>query len=107
MTLYECAAGARLPWRSTDAGTPAINTLPQQEIDVCLMCQHHANACDRCDGSGNLKRAAHRPPKEYDAALLRDMLRLRKCNAEMCAALGLSKNTLAKAKKRILQEERS
>lgn len=103
-SIYESASGAVLPWKSPDAGSPLYDALTQQEIDVCLMCPHHASACDHCNGDGR-PRTMGRPRKQYDAALLREMLRLRKCNAEMCAALGISRNTLAKAKEQILKED--
>ena len=106
---YEKPIGAVLPWFSIDAKSD-INDwekLPQQRIDVCLMCQHCASACDRCDGVGNLKserKAKGRPKKEIDTELLREMMQLRKCNSQMCAALGISNRTLVRAKNRIKEE---
>lgn len=104
MTLYESAAGAVLPWNSIDAESALFDALPQQEIEVCLMCEHCADACDRCDGKGNLS-VRGRPPIQIDVAALREMMRLKRCNREMCAALGVSRKTLIKAKKTILNEE--
>ena len=105
MTLYESASRATLPWRSIDAEqSVSFETLPQQEIDVCLMCPHRADACARCNGTGILAERG-RPKKEIDIALLREMLKLKRCNRDMCAALNVSERTLQKAKKEILKEE--
>lgn len=104
MTLYESAAGATLPWKSIDAGSPLIDSLPQQQIDICLMCPHHADACDACRGDGKPRKTG-RPKVEYDRVLLLEMLRLKRCNADMCAALGISESTLTRAKRKILKEE--
>ncbi len=110
MTLYESAAGATLPWNSIDAGSPLIDALlidalPQQQIDICLMCPHHADACDKCDGEGNLRKTDGRPQAEFDRPLLLEMMRLKRSNVEMCAALGISRRTLFRAKRQILKEE--
>ena len=109
MTLCESAKGAVLPWFSLDAlrENDDFERLPQQRIDVCLMCQMHSSACDKCDGRGNLKRDRGRPKKEIDTALLREMMALRRCNAEMCAALGVSKRKLAYTKTQSLKGELS
>ena len=103
MTLYESASGAVWPWNSIDAGEPLLDALPQQEIEVCLMCEYCADACDHCDGKGNLTSRG-RPPASYDAAQLLEMMRLKRCNKDMCAALGISRKTLLKAKKAIKEE---
>lgn len=103
MTLAESARSAVLPWNSLDALT--IDVLPQQEIDVCLMCALHADACDRCDGKGNLSASVGRPKKEIDMSLLREMLKLKRCNKDMCSALNISEATLIKAKKEILRND--
>ena len=103
-TLYESARGAVLPWNSIDAAT-ALETLPQQEIDVCLACPHRADACDKCNGNGELSKNVGRPQKEIDLALLREMLKLKRCNTEMCAALNISIGTLMREKRKILKEE--
>lgn len=104
LSLYESAQGAVMPWNSLDALT-ALETLPQQDIDICLMCPHHADACDNCDGTGGLSDGKGRPTKDIDLALLREMLRLKRCNAEMCAALNISIGTLKREKRKILKEE--
>lgn len=101
-TMYDLASTAVLPWKSPDAdqnSTTEYADLPQQDIDICLMCQHCASACDKCDGKGNLRRSGGRPAISVDGDLLRRMLRLRKCNREICAALGCSTRTLIRLKK--------
>lgn len=108
MTLYDSAFGAALPWNSVDALRPVREyaDVPQQEIEVCLNCPLCADACDRCDGTGNLKKASPgRPKKEYDSALLLEMMRLKRCNAEICAALGVGRSTLVTLKKNLKGEQ--
>ena len=100
------------PWFSIDAKNDVDDweRLPQQSIDVCLMCQHCASACDRCDGTGNLREERGRPgrpKKEIDTKLLMEMMKLKRCNAECCAALGISNRTLVRAKNKILRGELS
>lgn len=106
-TLYEMMQRSVPPWRSLEAaGNVQFPTLPQREIDICLSCEYCASDCDRCDGRGNLTVAASgrgRPKKEIDTATLRSMLRLRRCNREMCAALGVSERTLQREKRKILE----
>ena len=97
MTLAESAAGAVLPWNSIDAESDLFDALPQQSIDICLMCSHHSDRCDHC-GDWNAKRQG-RPRKEIDTELLREMLTLKKCNREICAALGISTRKLQYMKK--------
>ena len=99
-TLVEQAAGAVRPWHSPDAGDDPFSSLPQQSIDICLMCRHCADACDSCDGSGNVSKRG-RPTKEIDTALLKEMLKLRRCNKEMCAALGVSERKLRELKNKV------
>lgn len=104
-TLTESASRATAPWRSLDAGRsayPDFERLPQQEIDVCLACRYSAKYCDTCDGA---KKDRGRPRIEIDALRLKEMLKLRRCNTEMCAALGVSEKTLIKAKNKIYEEE--
>ena len=104
-TILEMAGGACLPWNSTDAGKPVrFEQLPQQNIDLCLMCPLHAGSCDSCDGHMNVK-AIGRPKVEVDTQLLREMMKLKRTNAAMCAALGISKTTLVKLKKELLKED--
>lgn len=108
-TLYEKLSLSVPPWRSLEAisafkDDDPLLALPQQEIDVCLMCEHCADACDRCDGKGNLGQKRGRPAKEIDTAKLRDLLRLRVCNREMCAALGVGERTLQKYKTQFREE---
>ena len=101
MTLAESASRAVLPWNSLDAENPLFETLPQQRIDICLMCPHSASACDSCKGDGNphSKGKRGRPKAQIDSAMLKDMLKLRRCNADICRALKISENTLLKAKR--------
>lgn len=109
MTLIDSARSAVHPWFSLDAEAEQddFERLPQQRIEICLMCPHCAAACDKCDGDGNLRGERGRPRKEIDVVLLREMMRLRKCNSAMCAALGVSKRTLNRAKNMILKGELS
>lgn len=105
MTLEESAMGAVLPWNSLyREDRRSYETLPQQEIDICLLCPLHATSCDKCDGERNVTTIG-RPKANLDTELLRNMMRLRRTNKEMCAALNISEPTLIKAKKKILQEE--
>lgn len=101
MTMVESARSAVLPWKSVDAATIMDSPLPQQDIDICLCCEHCSDACDRCDGRGNISRKQGRPRAEIDVERLRDLLRLRLCNKEICAALGVSASTLLRTKKRM------
>ncbi len=103
MTLYESAAGAVLPWNSIDAGEPLFDALPQQEIEICLTCSFCAASCDQCDGKGNLRAKQGRPKAQIDTEALREMLRLKRCNKEICAALNISKRTLARVKNNLLE----
>ena len=96
MTLQESAAGAVLPWNSIDAENSMFGALQQKSIDVCLSCRHCASHCENC-GDWNTKKAG-RPRREYDAEQLREMLTLRRCNKEICAALGVSERTLRRMK---------
>ena len=109
---YETPISAVRPWFSIEAKTDVNDweQLPQQRIDVCLMCPFCAETCDRCDGRGNVsaERAGRgRPRKEIDYTMLRELMALRKQNREMCAALGISNRTLVRAKNKILKEELS
>lgn len=97
MTLAESAAGAVMPWNSIDAVSDQFDSLPQQCIDICLMCQHCADHCEHC-GDWNANRNG-RPRKEVDFTLLREMLALKKCNREICSALGISTRKLQYIKK--------
>jgi len=97
MTLSESAAGAVLPWNSLDAVNENYDALPQQSIDICLMCQHSASHCENC-GDWNTRKTG-RPRKEVDTELLKEMMKLKRCNKEMCAALGVNERTLQRIKK--------
>lgn len=98
-----------LPWFSIDALVDADTHFPtREEVEICMKCTHCYEDCARCDGYGHIatrKSAGGRPKVKIDAAHLRGMMLLGKTNAEMCAALHISKNTLVKAKKEILKEE--
>ena len=107
-TLYDQAMSATRPWFSLDAGRGPGRTrqeLPQQEIEICLMCPHSADSCGRCDGKGHLKTDKRCAVIDHDK--LRDMMRLKRSNDDMCAALGISENTLIKYKKRLSGREYS
>lgn len=97
MTLAESAARARLPWNSIDAESAMFDALPQQSIDICLMCTHSASHCEHCGEWRTETRGRRRKEINYD--LLREMLTLKRCNREMCQALGISLTTLQEAKK--------
>lgn len=99
MTLMESAAGATLPWNSIDAASAMFDALPQQSIDICLMCPHHAEHCDVCSDWNTEKRG--RPKAKIDYDMLREMMKLRRCNREICAALGVSERTVQKLKKEL------
>lgn len=104
LTLYDRTQNAVLPWYSPDAESDfyEFERLPQQKIEVCLLCPLQATDCARCDGQRNLKRERRGRPKiEIDTEQLREMMRLRLCNKEMCAALGVKRDTLIRAKKLI------
>ena len=96
-TLYESAAGAVLPWNSIDAVSDMFDALPQQSIDFCLNCAHSASHCENC-GDWNLKKTG-RPRKVTDTEMLREMLRLKRCNKDICTALGVSERTVQRMKK--------
>lgn len=99
---------AVLPWRSAEALDVGAQTarLPfpsEQDVEICMLCPHCAEACNRCDGRRNVKEASNgkrgRPRKEIDEALFRRMMQLRRCNKDMCAALRISERTLISRKK--------
>ena len=109
---YDNPIKAVRPWFSIEAKSTVDDweKLPQQRIDVCLMCPFCAESCERCDGNGRVveERAGRgRPRKEIDYTKLRELMALRKRNSEMCATLGVSNRTLVRAKNRILKEELS
>lgn len=95
--MAESAARATLPWNSIDAESTLFDALPQQSIDICLMCQHCAAHCENCGEWNTGKLGGPRKPIDYD--LLREMLSLKKCNREICSALGISKRKLQYLKK--------
>lgn len=107
MSLYDAARGASLPWNSKDAprkrASPSFDSLPEQNIEICLNCQLCASSCDRCDGYGNLTGKRGRP-STIDTDQLREMLTLKRCNREICTALGISARTLQRAKKQIKED---
>ena len=105
MTLEDSARGAVLPWNSTDREEKSdYSVLPQQKIDICLLCPLHASSCDKCDGNRKLKMGVGRPRIEVDTDLLREMIRLRRTNKEMCAELGINQKKLQREKSKILKE---
>lgn len=97
MTLAESAAGATLPWNSIDADSAMFDALPQQSIDICLMCEHSSAYCDMCS-EWNTKKVG-KPRKEIDRDLFLEMVRLKRCNNEICNALGISIRTVQRLKK--------
>ncbi len=103
MNLYESALRAKVPWRDANVRSDYhFDNLPQQDIDICLTCPLHADSCDICDGRRNLTSGKRgREKREVDYKLLREMMRLKKCNREMCNALGVSKSTLARIKREL------
>lgn len=106
MTLEQSAMGAVLPWNSADREElREFSVLPQQKIDICLLCPLHASCCEKCNGDRRVKAPAHRPRLDIDTEILRDMMRLRRTNKEMCAALGIGKSKLAEEKNKILKED--
>ena len=109
--LVRSALSAVPPWRSPDSepgrGREWYERIPQQKIDICLMCPFCADSCDVCDGNGNLHGKRGRPKKEIDAELLREMLKLHRCREDICTALGVSAATLDRAKQELMKEERT
>lgn len=100
MTIVESASNAVRPWFSLDAitdGDDSYYRLPQQSIDVCLMCKHCAEHCEHC-GDWNTQRRG-RKRAEIDMELLKEMMKLKRRNSEMCASLGINERTLQRAKK--------
>lgn len=98
-TIYDAARGAKLPWFSIEARNSELDDferLPQQKIDICLNCEYAASHCEMC-GEWNVRKEG-RPRKEYDHDLLMEMLQLRRCNKEICTALGISERTLRRVK---------
>lgn len=102
-TLIDDARGAVAPWNSIDSSSAIFDRTTQQDIDICLMCQHCADACDYCNGRGNLRKNG-RPRINLDMDILRTMMKLRRSNKEICAAFNVSENTIIKAKKRLKME---
>ena len=99
MTMYESAAGAIRPWYSLDAESEYYELPSKQSVDVCLSCRHCASRCDSCS-DWNTARIG-RPRKSVDMDELSELLRLKRCNADICAALGISERTLQRLKKTI------
>ena len=106
-TLYDDAREAKLPWRSMDAQEPRHEraVANQQDIDFCLMCGLSSSACDKCDGKGNVANPRGRRPVEVDKERLREMMRLRWKNDDMCNALNIKKDVLFRAKREIKEEQ--
>lgn len=104
IVMTEAVISAVRPWNGPDALSGSVCDLPfpsAQEAEVCLCCTLCADACDRCDGHGNLAQRG-RPKVTVDTGRLKELLQLKLKNREMCAALGVSKGTLA----RILKEHK-
>lgn len=89
------------PWRSPDAQRAYYTPTPQREIDLCLCCHFAQNACDRCDGRGNLRS---RRSDAYDLDQLREMMKLCVCKAQIARNVGVSRSTVHRLVKRIEQE---
>ncbi len=105
MTMYESAAGAVRPWNSLDAESEFYELPQQQSIEVCLTCKHCASRCDNCPDWNTT--GIGRPRKTVDTKKLSELLRLKRCNAEVCSALGISERTLQRLKKTIDLEDHS
>lgn len=106
-TMVDGGISAVLPWFSIDAVVDTDTHFPtREEVEICFNCRYRPECCDYCDGHGNIRdvKTVGRPKAQIDMAYLRGMMLLGRTNAEMCAALHISKNTLLKAKKEILKE---
>ena len=101
MTLIKSAERSTRPWFSLDAMSDEepFEKLPQQSIDICLMCEHCASYCDNCREWSGVKQG--RPQKEIDTEKLLEMMKLKRCNKDICKALGVSERTLQRIKKAI------
>lgn len=102
--LVEGAYRAKAPWYEVNLckPTPRRNymDIPQQDIDFCLSCTLGADACERCNGDGKItKRGGAR--LHIDTEKLKEAIRLRKTNKELCQMFGCSEPSLIKLKRKI------
>lgn len=94
------------PWQSPDAGVKIERwgTDTQAQIDFCLEhCPYADGECADCLASGKgkgSKKPAHRPSK-YDPDELRELLRLKKTDKEICDHLGVTARTIRNYKKKL------
>lgn len=97
---------ATKPWNSPDAvdKTERWGTDAQAQIDFCLEhCPFADGECVDCLGGGKgpeEKRPPHRPSK-YNADELRELLRLKKTDKEICDRLGVTSRTVRNYKKKL------
>lgn len=95
--------GAVRPWFSIDAAV-SMNINYHDTAEQISYCIDHCpyKECVNCL-AGNIKASIGRP-KKYDAERLREMLRLKKTDAEICVALSVSARTLRNYKKQLRSE---
>lgn len=91
------------PWESEDAKAaeerPIETHSTQEQIDYCVNHCPYARCVD-CVGSGRAKRETAGRPSRYDPKVLRELMTLKRTNAEMCAVMGCSERSLRNYKRR-------
>lgn len=89
------------PWESEDAkaveARPIETHSTQEQIDYCVNHCPYAKCID-CMGGGKSEKKGR--PRQYSQQILRELMTLKRTNAEMCAALGCSERTLRYYKRR-------
>lgn len=89
------------PWNSEDAKAvkeELVETYSTQEqIDYCLEHCPYARCVD-CMSGGKMESKGR--PSRYDPKILRELITLKRTNAEMCAVLGCSERSLRNYKRR-------
>lgn len=89
------------PWNSEDAkaveARPIETHSTQEQIDYCVNHCPYAKCID-CMGGGKSEKKGR--PRQYSPQILRELMTLKRTNAEMCAALGCSERTLRYYKRR-------
>lgn len=94
------------PWNSPGAGEKIERwgTDTQAQIDYCLEhCPYADSDCVDCLGERKgkeSKKPAHRPSK-YNPDELRELLRLKKTDKEICDHLGVTARTIRNYKKKL------
>lgn len=97
---------ATRPWASPDAGEKIERwgTDTQAQIDFCLEhCPYADGDCVDCLSGGkgkDAKKPAHRPSK-YNPDELKELLRLKKTDKEICDSLGVTARTIRNYKKKL------